>query len=77
MSNRSEQALNAIEPLVADLSYGDKSVVIGLIFETLDGSERRRELERLLDEDMPQRTRRPSYEFHAGAQCRPFWTVEV
>jgi hypothetical protein len=49
MSNRSEQALNVIEPWVADLSYGDKSVVIGLIFETLDEWERRRELGRLIE----------------------------
>ena len=49
MSNRSEQALNVIEPWVADLSYGDKSVVLGLIFETLDEWERRRELLRLIE----------------------------
>jgi len=49
MSNRSEQALNAIEPWVADLSYNDKSIVLGLIFETLDEWERRRELGRFIE----------------------------
>ena len=49
MSNRSEQALNAIEPWLADLSYNDKSIVLGLIFETLDEWERRRELGCLIE----------------------------
>lgn len=36
MSNRSEQALNVIEPLISDLSYDEKAILLELIFQSLD-----------------------------------------
>ena len=39
MSNSSEQALNVIEPLIADLNQSDAFIVFGLLWEKFSSSD--------------------------------------